>query len=271
MIKSYIENHIESQIQRLGQTVPSINSLELQNAIVLHTRPYQNSSLLVDFFTEKNGLIRCVAKGQRSKKNASQLAQFCLYQITFSGKSDLKTLQQLELPQRRFLLKKEALYSGFYINEVLLRVLFIKDTHAEVFQLSLNTFDALEKLNTLPDMTRQLEIVLRRFEFDLLKDIGYLVDMRHDCQTGAPIAENKRYYFDREMGFYEVMENIKHKQETQKVFSGTTIQTIAAQGFDKFVDMDDQYKNEAKIISRLMLAPYLGDKPLQSKNLFSKI
>lgn len=251
--------------------MPSINRVELQNAIVLHTRPYQNSSLLVDFFTEKNGLIRCVAKGQRSKKNASQLTQFCLYQISFSGKSDLKTLQYLDVAQRRFLLKKEALYSGFYINEVLLRVLFIHDPHSEVFHLSLNTFDALEKLNTLPDMTRQLEVVLRRFEFDLLKDIGYLVDMRHDCQSGALIEAHKHYYFDREMGFYEFIETPKHKHDTQKAFSGKTIQTIAAQNFDSFLAMDDQYKNEAKIISRLMLAPYLGDKPLQSKNLFSKI
>lgn len=245
----------------------SANNAELQNAIVLHTRPYQNTSLLVDFFTEKNGLMRCVAKGQRSKKNASQLSQFCLYQINFTGKSDLKTLLHLDIPQRRFLLKKEALYSGFYINEILLRVLFVHDPHPEIFQLSLQTFEALESLNTVPDMSRHLEVILRAFEFNLLKDIGYLVDMQHDCHTGERIQENARYYFDHEQGFYK---STTKSTETQKVFSGETLQIIAQKDFNKLLAMDTAYKQEAKMLSRLMLAPYLGDKPLQSKALFSK-
>ena len=245
----------------------SSSSSELQNALVLHTRPYQNSSLLVDFFTETNGLIRCVAKGQRSKKNASLLSQFCVYQIAFNGKSDLKTLTHLEAANRRFLLKKEALYSGFYINEVLLRVLYTHDPHPEVFSLSLKTFEALERLNNLPEMSQGLEIILRSFEFNLLKDIGYLVDMQHDCRTGERIQENSYYYFDTEKGFYKQTEIQEHDR---KNFLGKTIQTIANNQFDDLLTADVNCKAEAKMLSRLMLAPYLGNKPLQSKSLFSK-
>jgi len=251
--------------------MPSSNDLELQNALVLHTRPYQNTSLLVDFFTEKNGIIRCVAKGQRSKKNASKLTQFCVYQISFGGKSDLKTLLNLDVSYRHFLLKKEALYSGFYINEILLRVLFSHDPHAEIFHLSLNTFEELEQISALPEMSRQLEIILRKFEFNLLKDIGYLVDMRHDCHTGDLIKDDAFYSFDKEHGFFESFnQRVGEADFNRKLFSGKTIQLISEQRFFEFLDMDIIYRNEAKLLSRLMLAPYLGDKPLQSKTLFLK-
>jgi DNA repair protein RecO (recombination protein O) len=245
----------------------SANPSELQNALVIHTRPYQNSSLLVDFLTENFGLLRCVAKGQRSKKNASVLSQFCVYQIAFSGKSDLKTLTQLEAANQRFLLKREALYSGFYINEVLLRVLHPHDPHPEVFSLCLNTFEALEKLNDFPEIAQGLEIILRSFEFNLLKDIGYLVDMQHDCQTGENIEENSHYYFDTEKGFYKPKEMA---EPNRKKFSGKTLKAIANNLFDDLLTADATCKMEAKILSRLMLAPYLGKNPLQSKALFEK-
>jgi len=248
--------------------MPNANPLELQNALIIHTRPYQNSSLLVDFLTEKNGLLRCVAKGQRSKKNASVLSQFCVYQIAFSGKSDLKTLTQVEAANRRFLLKREALYSGFYINEVLLRVLYSHDPHPEVFSLCLSTFEALEKLNDFPEITQGLEIILRNFEFNLLKDIGYLVDLQHDCHTGEIIQENSEYYFDSEKGFYKPEEVT---ELNRKKFSGKTIKVIASNLFDDLLTADANCKIEAKILSRLMLAPYLGKKPLQSKALFEKL
>jgi DNA repair protein RecO (recombination protein O) len=246
----------------------SANPSELQNALVIHTRPYQNSSLLVDFLTEKNGLLRCVAKGQRSKKNASVLSQFCVYQIAFTGKTDLKTLTQLEVANRRFLLKREALYSGFYINEVLLRVLYTYDPHPEVFSLCLNTLEALEKLNDLSEIAQGLEIILRSFEFNLLKDIGYLVDMQHDCHTGEIIDENIDYYFDGETGFYkpEAMNELNRKK-----FSGKTLKAIANNQLDDVLTADSNCKIQAKILSRLMLAPYLGKKPLHSKALFEKI
>lgn len=229
----------------------------LQRAFVLHTRPYQNTSLLVDFFTEQNGLVRCVAKGQRAKKNASLLSQFCCYQISFAGRSELKTLGKLESVDKRFVLEKKALYCGLYINELLLRVLYKHDPHPVTFQHYSDLLQALSGIGNL-------ETSLRNFEFLLLQDIGYLVDMHSDYLSGEKILPDQLYHFETEKGFSKVSSVAESK--AQYVFSGQALLDIADMRFE-----NESSQKQAKILSRLMLAPQLGDKPLNSKSMFQII
>lgn len=234
---------------------------------MLHTRPYRNTSLLVDFFTREQGLVRCVAKGQRSKKNASQLSLFCIYQIEFSGKSDLKSLVKLEPSHQRYLLHKQALFSGFYVNEVLMRVLYPYHAHQELFEHCCQIFKDLADLKQTETNLSDLEVILRHFEFTLLEDIGYLIDMRYDWQTGMPITDMKKYVLDIEKGLREM---ILSEDKHQYCFSGETISLLSEKNFSKLSRSGKQVKLEAKILSRLLLAPHLGEKPLQSKALFEK-
>lgn len=229
----------------------------LQRAFVLHTRPYQNTSLLVDFFTEHSGLVRCVAKGQRAKKNASLLSQFCCYQISFSGRSELKTLTKLEMDEQRFVLEKKALYCGLYVNELLLRVLYKHDPHPETFQYY---YDLLKVLIN----TSNLESNLRNFEFLLLQDIGYLVDMRCDYVSGEKLLAELHYRFDAEKGFTRVA--YLNSDKDLYVFSGEVLLEIAELRFDS-----EQSRKQAKILSRLMFAPQLGNQPLRSNLMFQSI
>jgi DNA repair protein RecO (recombination protein O) len=229
----------------------------LQRAFVLHTRPYQNTSLLVDFFTEHDGLLRCVAKGQRAKKNASLLSQFCCYQISFSGRSELKTLSKLEMEDKRLVLEKKALYCGLYVNELLLRVLYKHDPHPETFG---HYYDLLKTLS----IAENLEVSLRQFEFLLLQDIGYLVDMHCDYLSGEKIMAQHNYHFESEKGFTRVISSASDK--FKYVFSGEVLIDIADMCFDS-----EQSQKQAKILSRLMFAPQLGDKPLNSKLMFQSV
>jgi DNA repair protein RecO (recombination protein O) len=224
--------------------------------------------LLVDFFTKEHGIVACVAKGQRSKKNASQLSQFCIYQVAFSGKSDLKSLVKLESAGQRYLLHKQALFSGFYINEILLRVLYPYDSHPELFERCRQVFEQLASLGDSTESFGELEIILRSFEFSLLDDIGYLIDMRYDWKTGEPIDESKKYMLDIDNGLTQF---INSPENQQQYFSGKTICLIADMNFAELSKSAKKNKFEAKVLSRLLLAPHLGNKPLQSKALFQKL
>jgi len=264
---------------------------ELQAALILHTRPYQNSSLLVDFFTQQHGIIRCVAKGARGKRKSIQLSPFCVYKIQYSGKSDLKTLKSAEI-SIAYSLEKKALLCGLYINELAVRLLYQHDPYPEVFQLMCDTFQCLEAASTLDKDLDELEVALRRFEFSLFAEMGYLVDLRVDYKTGAFISEQNSYSFLPDEGFTlfdnnRLADDKTNQQEGQKkgapsylvnghnmdsrqftVF-GKVITLLAQKKFHELLQ-DNEYKRQAKQLSRLILSPHLGNKPLQSKRLFEQ-
>ena len=106
-----------------------------QRGFVLHRREYSESSLLVDFFTENHGRITLLAKGARRIRSPLKalLQPFTPLLLQWSGKGELKTLTKVEgslpLPMENL-----ALYSGFYVNEVLVRVLESNTAYSELFQ-----------------------------------------------------------------------------------------------------------------------------------------
>jgi DNA repair protein RecO (recombination protein O) len=244
----------------------------MQAALVLHTRPYSNTSLLVDFFCKEFGLLRCVAKGQRSKKNASLLSQFCILDISFSGKSELKTLQKVEPEGSRFLLEKQALLCGLYANELLLRVLINNDPHPQLFEIVCELYQKLSE----SQQQEELEVRLRYFEFMLLKEIGYLVDFKHDFLNGETIRASERYIYETENGFSKQAQAqvlMQDNDSSRLSFSGETLETLDRLLKKKNFLFEssphpEQFRKECKVLTRLMLAPYLGDKPLQSRALF---
>lgn len=225
----------------------------LQNAYVIHSRPYQNTSLLVDFFSEQDGLVRCVAKGYRTPKKSSDLTLFSNLQVMWRGRGDLKTLIRAEPDRNLTVLQGRALFCGFYVNELLLRIMFPGDPHPEVFS-------HYHKLVKDLSVGESEELVLRQFELKLLEDSGYLVDFGFDIDDGSPIRNDAFYCFEAEKGF-----SIKllPDDRAEVFFSGESISAIANGDFS-----EKQTLRDAKKIVRLMLAPYLGGKPLNSTRLF---
>ncbi|SQE31903.1 Recombination protein O [Mannheimia haemolytica] len=96
-----------------------------QRAFVLHRREYSENSLLVEFFTEHHGRITLLAKGARRARSPLKavLQPFTPLLLRWSGKGDLKTLTKAEPAALTLPMETLSLYSGFYINEVLARVL----------------------------------------------------------------------------------------------------------------------------------------------------
>ena len=94
----------------------NINRVVLQPAFVLHTRPYRDTSLLVELLTEQYGRLTIIARGVRNMRSRSYglFTLFSSLLVSFSGKTDLQTLRQVEVNGKSYNLIGKILLSGFY-------------------------------------------------------------------------------------------------------------------------------------------------------------
>jgi len=226
-----------------------------QRGFVLHRRAYSETSLLVDVFTEDAGRLSLLAKGARARRSAwkSVLQPFTPLLLRWSGKGGLKILTKAEPAAITLPLQQTALYSGFYVNELICRVLEQETAQPQLFQ------DYLRCLTELAGTPLAVEPVLRRFEFQLLQSLGYGVDFLHCAGSGQPIDENMTYRYREEQGFMAslIKDNL--------TFYGRDLLAFEQRRFD-----DSTVLQAAKRFTRLALKPYLGSKPLKSRELFSQ-
>ena len=108
-----------------------------QRAFVLHSRPWSETSLMLDVFTEESGRVRLVAKGARSKRSTLKgaLQPFTPLLLRFGGRGEVKTLRSAEAVSLALPLSGITLYSGLYINELLSRVLEYETITCTAFSL----------------------------------------------------------------------------------------------------------------------------------------
>lgn len=231
--------------------------IELQQAYVLHSRPYRDTSLLIDFFTPDYGRVAAVARGvrQRKTRTRSLLNPFTRLLISLQGKSDLKLLTAVEADNYFFSLRGEQLYSGFYLNELLVRLLPEADAQEHLFATYQHSLLTLQQAG-------ELEPVLRSFELELIQDLGYGLDFTHDALNGNPIKTDAEYCFDAQRGFSEVDDN-RQVANGEFVVPGRAIIDIAVRNFS-----DNITRLYAKQLCRRMLKPLLGNRPLASRDLF---
>lgn len=135
-----------------------------QRAFVLHSRPWSETSLMLDVFTEESGRVRPVAKGARSKRSnlKGALQPFTPLLVRFGGRGEVKTLRSAEAVSLALPLSGITLYSGLYVNELISRVLEHETRFSELF------FDYLHCIQALAGASGSPEPALRRFELALL-------------------------------------------------------------------------------------------------------
>ena len=227
-----------------------------QPVYVLHTYPFKETSLVVELFSQQFGRIAVVAKGARRPHSAMRgmLQSFQLLDGAWSGKNDLKTLHSLDWSAGLTLLKGEALMCGFYMNELLLRLLPREDAHENLFAYYQAT------LKTLAD-SQNLAITLRRFELKLLQEMGYAVPLLQD-ENDAEIMADKSYRYEAEYGACELSSNKIGMRKNGVQLSGKTMLDMAR---DEYADSITQ--SQSKQLMRYLLAHYLGDKPLHTRQL----
>jgi len=227
-----------------------------QRAFVLHTRPYSETSLLLDFFTENEGRIRLLAKGARSRRSNLKgcLQPFTPLLIRWGGKGEMKTLRGAEHIFLALPFTGTVLYSGLYVNELLARVLAQNIPYQTLF------FEYLTCLQVLAGSEYTPEHALRRFELSLLSHLGYGVDFLHCAGSGELVADSMTYRYREEKGFIASLV-IDHLS-----FTGKQLKAFAAR---QFPDVDTL--RAAKRFTRIALKPYLGGSPLKSRELFYQV
>ena len=165
-------------------------------AYVLHRYDWSESSLILDLFTREQGRLAVAAKG--AKRPYSQLRSVLLpfQRITVSlgkvavheeGASDVQTLRGAEWAGGAAMLTGASLFSGFYLNELLMKLLARHDPHAALFDVYAATLPELAGEET------QAQAALRAFELMLLQEIGLLPDLSLVTQTQQTVRPESRY------------------------------------------------------------------------------
>lgn len=225
----------------------------LQPAYVLHSRPYRETSALVEVFTPQYGRVGLVAKGVKRRRSHyfSPLQPFCPLLLSWTGRGDLVTLTGAEATGPGFPLTGEGLICAFYLNELLLRLLPRRDPLDALFSVYAHSLPSLIH-------AQQRQRTLRLFERDLLAYLGYGLILKYEAGTSQPIEAGQWYSYQLEKGPTRLP---SEGLEGMKV-SGCTLRAMALGTL-----VDPVSLGEAKRLLRWLLAFHLGDKPLKSRGL----
>ncbi len=228
-----------------------MNQDNSDQCFLLHQRSYGETSIIADVFTKNNGKMSLIAKGAKKPKSKffGYLAPFHKLNVTFSGKSELKTLTSVDrdLSDNLFSMNKIN-YSLLYINEMLIKLLPKDAKHEELFLLYENFLRVVD--------TNNLELTLRNFELDLLEMLGYGFDYDVDIDCNEPIDLESGYTFVSERGF---------RKSKKANISGKDIVNIKNRKLDK---VPLKYLKE---ITTKAISSCLDGRDLSSRKIFKKI
>lgn len=222
-----------------------------EQAYVLHTRPYRETSLLVELFTRSHGRVSLVANGVRGRKNSTPPRQFVACLVSWVGRGPLFTLTDCELAPDMGL-SGDRLACGFYVNELLMRMTQPLDVHDYLYETYAETLTALGG-------TASMSGALRKFEAALLQECGYLPDFTCDAETAEPLDPNRLYELQLERGFVPAR---KGQTAHERAWHGATLTSIYTGDF-----RDRDVREAARQIFQATLRPHLGDRPLASREL----
>lgn len=228
--------------------------ITLHPAYILHSRPYRDTSLLLDLFTRSHGRIAAIAKGAKQAKSkfSGLLQPFNGMLLSWSGRGDLVTLTDAEQQQRPLKLKGNTLLAGFYLNELLLHLTQRHDPHPELFDAYQHTLSELEQ-------GQQDELSLRNFECYLLQEIGYGLILDHDVENGKPLQTETYYWYYPERG--PVASN-KSEAGNPLVIQGKTLLALQQGRLEEKTIL-----LEAKQFMRAIINHHLGGRPLKTREL----
>ena len=225
---------------------------------VLHTYPFKETSVVAEVFTRGHGRVALIARGARRPASALRglMQPFTPLLLSWFGKAELKTLHAAEWQGGLIAPQGRALMCGFYLNELLLRLLARGDAHERLYERYLGTLELLAGECDTGDYER----ILRRFEKDLLAEIGYGATFDVDAESGAPIEPDARYVYQPERGaLYAV-------GQPGCPVSGQTLIDLAADRFERQATL-----TEAKALMRTLINHTLGAKPLYTRQLLREL
>lgn len=231
-----------------------MRELAWQPAYLLHARAYRETSVLAEWFLPELGRVGTVLRGARRKGQAVP-APFQPFFVQIAGGGELKQVAAHEFAGAALGLQGAALFSGLYLNELLVRLLPRELPQPELFVAYAG---ALGELAERPaDDSAGIEAVLRRFERQLLEAMGQTVSNTHQADTHEPLREDVWYQYYPEHGWLPAREG------QRGACAGTDILAVGRDDFST-----PARRRLAKLLYRLALEPLLGGRPLKSRDLF---
>jgi DNA repair protein RecO (recombination protein O) len=225
-------------------------------AFVLHAYPYRETSLIVEAFTEAHGRIALVARGAKRPRSELRglLQGFQPLLLSWSGAGELKTLQRAEWRGGLARVGGSALVCGFYLNELLMKLLPREDPHPRLYGVYAA---ALQELAGRAEQAA----VLRRFEVELLAELGYALPLAHEADTGAAVDPRARYHYAFDKGPRRAAGAFAAEPRRHApLVRGATLIALAQQRFP-----DAETAAEAKRLMRDILDHYLEARGVESR------
>lgn len=225
---------------------------ERLQAYLIHHRKYRERSHIIHLFTQEHGRMDGVLRQVPPPQYQPLLLQA-------SGKSALKNFTQVEILNQPVFFHGDAFFAGFYLNEILLRLCAIEESMPATFEQYHFTLTQLQQLAAHPQPAEFLKQILRQFEYVLLEELGYAIDFAVDAKQ-QPIQADQSYQFQLNDGFIVV------NQSNRVHLTGAQILSMC-----DYVAGDDFNVQQLSLLGKLyrqMISSLLGDRPLQSRQLW---
>jgi DNA repair protein RecO (recombination protein O) len=227
----------------------------LQPAYIIHSRPYRDTSLLLELFTQEHGRVSVVARGAKGPRSQFKglLQPFAPLVVSWLGKTELMMLTAAEAVNCAFDFRGNILLCGFYLNELIMRLLHRYDPHPQLYQIYQQTL-----INLQQEQSQQ--IVLRQFEKQLLTELGYALQLNQEALSGDSIVAEYFYRYDPLQGLIICDTN---QNSSSNIFCGESLLALHENRLDT-----ENTLRDAKRLLRMALHRLLGDKPIKSRELF---
>lgn len=170
-------------------------------AYILHRYDWSESSLILDAFTRRTGRVALVAKGAKRPTSSFRPVLLPLQplHLSFGGDAEIKTLKSAEWVGGHVMPTGEALLSGLYLNELLMRLLPREDGHPALFDFYAQAVKALAEQTADPQADAP-QAALRAFELLLLRETGVLPQLDVQTLTQEDLSPATRYTLVAEGG-----------------------------------------------------------------------
>jgi DNA repair protein RecO (recombination protein O) len=235
-------------------------------AFILHRYDWSESSLILDVFTRHHGRVALVAKGVKKPLSGfrSVLLPFVQLQIDYAGEGEVRALKGAEWSCMHAMPQGPGLLLGYYLNELVLKLLARDDPHPRLFDAFAHTMAALAQEQALVR-----EVALRAFELNLLREIGLLPELHRETQTQQPLREDQSYALDAERGLFTCVPTPEASLKAQVWLTlNTALQNDDFVGVQKvLLPVTAAVKN----MLRPLLVYHCGQQPLKTRQLMRQL
>jgi len=236
--------------------MPNRRRVDHEPGYVLHTYAYKETSLIVEAFTRRFGRVALLARGARRPRSAMRgvLLSFHPLRLSWSGSADLANLMSAEWAGGIPLLGGRGLMCGFYVNELLLRLLPRDDPHESLFDVYAQALSGLASQEVSP--------VLRGFEKRLLGELGYAPLLETDAAS-RPIEAERLYSYEPDRGPVPVNGAQRGGNVT---VSGRTLLDVAAGDYAR-----PETRDEARALMRVLIGERLHGQSLHTRSILMEL